>query len=323
MGAIAGSQALPFNEDTYRDAIRDGGKAVSTNLAAFDAAFQAAQRDLPTPVESQPVAPLVPADLEERIADYPPPLRPILKLCAERVVDYQDEAYGAHFLDEMDQIFVLDDEAAGYRLFNASAAALALWMCFEDTVRVADLKTRPERFDRLRQEAQLKPGEIMRVTEFLKPRVEEICGTLPRTWGLKVLASPRAVKFLGLLTGSRKLSTTSVLGFTLLRAVASMKRWRRNSLRYYQEHQAITAWLEFIKEHGSNDYELCCEVADSQQLVSGYGDTHARGKAQFDALMALAADCVGEPDGAARIRAHREHALGEPEDTPDFLRQVA
>ena len=196
-------------------------------------------------------------------------------------------------------------------------------MCFEDTIRVADLKTRPERFDRLRQEAQLKTDEVMRVTEFLKPRVEELCGTLPRRWALQLLGSPRAVKVLRSFTGSRKLRTTSITGFLMLRLVAAMKRWRRSSLRYYEEHEGIRTWLEFIKEHASNNYELCCEVADSQQLVSGYGETHARGKQQFDALMSLAAEYVGDSDGAASVRAHRERALGEPEDTPAFLKQVA
>ena len=34
-------------------------------------------------------------------------------------------------------------------LLEATARSLALWMTFEDTIRVADLKTRASRFERV------------------------------------------------------------------------------------------------------------------------------------------------------------------------------
>ncbi|HVN46945.1 MAG TPA: 2-oxoacid:acceptor oxidoreductase family protein, partial [Steroidobacteraceae bacterium] len=40
LGAIAGGAGLPFAVESYRQAIRDGGSAVATNLAAFDASLE-------------------------------------------------------------------------------------------------------------------------------------------------------------------------------------------------------------------------------------------------------------------------------------------
>ena len=43
LGALAGAAGLPFALESYRQAIRAGGIAVETNLAAFDASVARAQ----------------------------------------------------------------------------------------------------------------------------------------------------------------------------------------------------------------------------------------------------------------------------------------
>ena len=52
-------------------------------------------------------------------------------------------------------------------------------MCFEDLIRVADLKTRRSRIERVRAEVRAKPGQPVAITEFLKPGVDEWCSVLP------------------------------------------------------------------------------------------------------------------------------------------------
>src|SRR2546425_12726360 len=51
-------------------------------------------------------------------------------------------------------------------------------MTYEDAIRVAQLKTRPSRFERIRREKGAQRGEIV-VTDFLKPDLDEIYGILP------------------------------------------------------------------------------------------------------------------------------------------------
>src|SRR5437016_7913 len=58
------------------------------------------------------------------------------------------------------------------------ARHLAVWMSYEDAVRVAELKTRMSRFERIRKETGARDGEIV-VTDFLKPDLDEIYGVLP------------------------------------------------------------------------------------------------------------------------------------------------
>src|SRR5688500_5385685 len=68
------------------------------------------------------------------------------------------------------------------------ARQLALWMAYEDIIRVADLKTRASRFARVRKEVGAKNGEPVIVIDYLKPGVEEFASVLPHYFGKKLLA---------------------------------------------------------------------------------------------------------------------------------------
>ena len=88
-----------------------------------------------------------------------------------RLTDYQDPAYARLYLERLVPVLAVDRHGAGsdYRLTNETARHLALWMSYEDVIRVADLKTRPERFARVREETGAKAREPVVVVEFLKP----------------------------------------------------------------------------------------------------------------------------------------------------------
>src|SRR2546426_10571869 len=58
------------------------------------------------------------------------------------------------------------------------ARHLAVWMTYEDAIRVAQLKTRMSRFERIRRDKGAGSGEIV-VTDFLKPDLDELYGVLP------------------------------------------------------------------------------------------------------------------------------------------------
>ena len=328
LGAIAGAGVLPFPADAYRRAIRQAGIAVDGNLACFEAAWRAAQDtsaqavpDSPSspqlnPAAAEAPAPPVPESLRTAVNGFPAPLQSSLRHCVGRLADYQDARYGAEFLERVGEILPLDDEKRGYRLAQAAAKGLALWMSFEDTIRVAHLKTRRARRERLRAEASLQTGQVMRVTEFLKPRVEEICGTLPRPIGAALLASAAGRKLIGKFTGPRRIVSTNVGGYLLLRGIAGLRFMRRRTLRYHQEHAAIQEWFDLVKECAQSDYDLACEVALSQELASGYGDTFARGQNNLNAVLAQARSAMAQPSAAEQVRAMREAVLnGAPEAT--------
>ena len=97
-----------------------------------------------------------------------------MQLGIERLKDYQGAAYADLFLERMKSFQDSDPKLAA-----ETARHLALWMSYEDIIRVADLKTRASRFERVRKEVGAKDGEPVVVIDFLKPGVEEFASLLP------------------------------------------------------------------------------------------------------------------------------------------------
>jgi indolepyruvate ferredoxin oxidoreductase, beta subunit len=325
-GSIAGAGVLPWAIEDYHHAIKESGVGVEASLSAFEAGRQAViaaqakpltasafpgNRDTIDPSDYTLEA--VPAPLRSRIKErFPAGLHELLGMGAARLCDYQDDAYSALFLDRLEQVFALDAaRPTDPQLTVATARALALWMSFEDVMRVAQAKTRRGRAERIRREVRADPKDLVQVREFVKPRVEEICGTLPAGLGRRLLASPRAHRALARFTAGRRISTSTISGFVMLRCLAALRRLRRGTLRFQIENQRIEAWLGQIAAIAPQDYGLAVELAECQTLVKGYGDTHERGWASFRQICALASSLLGDRQAAARVRALREAALAD------------
>jgi indolepyruvate ferredoxin oxidoreductase beta subunit len=258
--------------------------------------------------------------------DFPAPAHEIIREGVRRVLDYQDPAYARQYLDDLKRIKAIDDSVAGgdARLTTTTARHLALWMSFEDTIRVAELKTRGERFERCRHEVLAVDKEIVQLTEFMHPRIEEVADSLPAPIGRWLIETKWASRWLDrLFLRERKIRTTTVCGFLLLYAVSGLKRFRRSTYRYAIERNRIDQWLERIERLARDDYDLAVEVALCQNLVKGYGDTHARGVRSYTAIM-RELDAQPATIGAARIRELREAALADEEGATlqTALRQI-
>jgi len=329
LGAVAGAGVLPFGDDAYRTAVRATARSVDANLAAFEAGAAAARAARArigesglapsasaagatvTPPTVSPATELA-AAFDGRVDTFPDALRPVLRLAVTRLIDYQDPVYAAQYLDRVAAVLDCEPDPAGdIRLTRETAQGLALWMSFEDTIRVADLKTRSDRAERIRAELRTRKDQVVTVTEFMKPRVEEICGTLPARIGKGLLASPAWRRRLGRFTGDRTIATTSIGGFAVLRAVAGLKRWRRSTLRFQEEDARIRDWLSRIAALAGRDYGLAVEVAANQRLVKGYGDTHARGWQGYTRLLGAAGRLEGRTGSARTMQQLREAALAD------------
>ena len=324
-GALAGTGALPFAREAFEAAIRRGGVGVEASLAAFaaghDAARAAAADRVPLAAARAPARPstlLGPRlrALEARIAaGFPAGAHEVLRAAVLRLADWQDEAYAASYLERLSRMPGLAATVPGepaHALLAETARHLALWMSYEDTVRVADLKTRRSRFERVASEVRVGRDQLLDIGEFLHPRVEEIADTLPAPLGRRLLASPRLRRLVGRFTREgRVVRTSTVRGFLLLYAVASLRGLRRRSLRFGVETGRIDAWLARIEACAARDPALALEVARCQKLVRGYGDTHARGWANFERLMQALDRLPGGVMTASGLRALREAALAD------------
>lgn len=322
LGALAGSGALPFSAPDFEAAIRAGGKAVEANLRGFSAGMAAAQRPpgpLPDAVAPSPPPPQPTTahgrSLAARIASGLPASAQALALeGVRRLMDYQDAAYADLYLDRLERIAPLDDGADGHRLTAETARYLALWMSYEDIIRVADLKTRGTRLARVREEVKAAPRQVLDVTEYMHPRLEEICEMLPARIGQAVLDSPGLRKALQPLFRTGRHVTTTRLGwFLLLHLLAAARPLRRASLRFHEEQVRIAHWLDLLARTAPRDAAAARELAETPRLLKGYSDTAARGLDNYRRIITWFEAFGGQPGAAGTVARLRSAALADDE----------
>ncbi|SFV08977.1 indolepyruvate oxidoreductase subunit beta family protein [Pseudoduganella namucuonensis] len=325
LGALAGTGALPFSREQFEAAIRRAGVGVEGSLKAFGAGFELAQKGPPAGKIGAAAAHPAAVErtrrklkaLDARIdAEFPAAAGTVLRAGVRRLADYQHLAYAEQYLARLLPIRDVDRRAGdgASPLLVETARHLALWMSYEDTVRVADLKIRATRFQRVGKEVKVKDDQLLHINEYFHPRVDEIADTLPAWLGKLLMRPGRLRDTLERMTAKgRVVRTTSLAGFLLLYGVAGLRGWRPVSLRYRREHAEMENWLGHIGAHAAQRYPLALEIAACQRLVKGYGDTHARGMRNFKLIEALLPRMAASADGPERMRQLREAALKDEE----------
>ena len=331
-GALAGCDELPFEDAAFEAAIRRGGVAMEASVGAWRAGMQAMRQPIRRDAPPDPMV-TAPRPLPARAAsaaveplrqrcerEFPQETQAMLGAGLQRVLEYQDLAYGTEYLDRMAVLHrhALACGGAAHRHVATLEAArwIAVAMAYDDVIRVADLKTRAERGRRVREEVGAGEAEVVGTVEFFHPRPQEIYGLMPaglarwieRTAPLRRLLESRIGK-------GRRIRPHTLSGQILLQALAGLRRWRRRSQRHGVEMAHIAHWLDTVQALMAEDYHLATEVIRCRQLVKGYSDTHARGEARFDTLLRAAVLLKGRPDAAADLAALRAAALADPQGT--------
>ena len=338
-GALAATGRLPFSRAQFEATITRGCVGVKSSLKAFAAGFDIALEALApasadpsgnppspnvAPAQSMPAVGPRLAALAQRIqTNFPATSYVTLAAGSVRMADYQDVDYASSYLDRLTPLLAVlpADTVLAADLLDETARHLALWMSYEDTVRVADLKTRRSRFQRVGGEVKLAAAQHLGINEFLHPRIEEIADTLPAPLGRWLLATKWARACVEPFTRKgRIVQTSSIRGYLLLYAIASLRGMRRSTLRFHVEQQRIDEWLTTIARLASSQPALALEVARAQRLVKGYGDTHARGWSSFARVMAKLPQLQAMPQGADRLKQLSSAALAD--DTGKALEQM-
>jgi indolepyruvate ferredoxin oxidoreductase beta subunit len=242
----------------------------------------------------------LPELVKQRSETLPPKMRPAFEKLAEyirqefpealqrtiieasyQLSDYQDVKYARRYLDEVETVLKLDRAGPGWKLTETFARTLAMRATYEDAVRVACLKIQQGRFARIRQDMKLKDGQVLVLTDFLKPDAYEIYGIFPA-------ALVKPVLFMGKVSGIGKWAEkkhftlplhprpNTFTGFATFVFLTWFKPYRPISYRANQEWKHIREWAKQIARFASVDYELALLVADSGKMVKGYGDTRCR-----------------------------------------------
>jgi indolepyruvate ferredoxin oxidoreductase beta subunit len=352
-GAIAASGVLPLARADCEAVIRAGGRSAEASLRGFDKAYgivvrarrhvgfvegalqggsaseatpaiadaRQAMTAAEDPVTAAEAARALPASVRARL---PEAVQAVVTLGHARVAEYQDLAYAGRYLERVERVLAAErdadpDAVHHWQTTREAARFLALWMAFDDIVRVADLKCRAARRARIGGEVKAVDGDVLRIWDHFKPGVPEFAGLLPPAparaltrWDRRRQAGGQAPFAIPL-----KVGTHTVFGFLMLRALAALRRVRPHGTRFAEEQALIERWLAAVVDGSRVDWAVGHEIALCGRLIKGYGSTNERGRAN---LLHIVDHLAGADRGQAEaragaIRAARTAALADEAGT--------
>ena len=334
LGAIAGSELFPFRREDYETVVRGGdttapekvSKMAAASLRGFDRAYAMVSQPR---AQATMVAALLashdddirqPAVLPTEVAaQFPPEVHSMLTLGHARMLDYQGPGYAHLYLERLRQVLAAEraidpSGANGFGTTREMARWLALWMAFDDIVRVADLKSRSTRWQRVKGEVKAGDEDLLQVYDHFKPGAPEFAALLPVSLSQKVLRWDRNRVLKGKTPWALplKIGTHSVFGMLSLRVLASMKWLRLRGARYASEQAMIEKWLGGVVDGTRRHWRLGHEIALCGRLIKGYGATNERGKHNLLHVLDHLATAARAPvESAAAIAAARAAALAD------------
>ena len=185
LGIIAASGLFPMAREHYEATIGTGGSSAAS-LRGFAAAFERVRnaKAVQAMLADENTVQSAPLTHETALDVFPAPVRELAALGFARLCDYQHRHYAMQYVQRL--LLVWEAEKAmdpthdkGHAATCEAARWLALWMAFDDIVRVADLKSRGSRRQRVAMEVKQQDGELLRVFEHFKPGVPEFAALLP------------------------------------------------------------------------------------------------------------------------------------------------
>ncbi len=307
LGVVAGSGLFPFAREHFEASLQASGAHSAASLRGFAQAYARVQTGVAlhemlqdedasqsrpphstlsashsAPQATAHVTPTRPASVQA----LPPSVQDMAALGHARLLDYQSAAYAAWYLQRLRDVIALDD--ASHSASREVARWLALWMAFDDIVRVADLKSRASRMQRVAAEVKVQPGELLKVYDHFKPGVPEIAALLPPALAKPLLRwdAQRVARGQAPWAWAIKIGSHSVWGMLCLRALASLTWLRPHGSRFAQEQADIDQWLQAVRRGLQQDAALGLALARCGQLIKGYGSTNERAKRHLQHILA-------------------------------------
>lgn len=346
LGAVAGSGLFPFKRSDYETVISEGGGMSAASLRGFAKAFeivntpsaipnaihplahQHANTDSASPAQVAMVTGLL-QDAElltptnqglsrDLALQFPPPVHEMLALGHARMLEYQGAAYAQLYVDRLKQVLQAEQaadpqNASHFATTREMARWLALWMAFDDIVRVADLKSRASRWQRVVGEVKAKDDDLLKVYDHFKPGTPEFAALLPVSIAGKLTAWNRRRILKGKTPWALplKVGTHSIVGMLSLRFLASLKWLRVRGSRYATEQSMINQWLQGVVHGTQRHWQLGHEIALCGRLIKGYGSTNERGKDNLLHVLQHLAHGADAAQAALAVQAARSAALAD------------
>jgi indolepyruvate ferredoxin oxidoreductase, beta subunit len=346
LGAVAGSGLFPFKRVDYEAVVGEGGGTSAASLRGFAKAFEIvntpsaisngmtllankpADAASASPAQGAMVSQLLQntellasthkglsADLAHK---FPSPVHEMLSLGHARMLEYQGAAYAQLYIDRLHKVLQAEQAADrektnNYATTREMARWLALWMAFDDIVRVADLKSRASRWQRVVGEVKAKDDDLLRVYDHFKPGAPEFAALLPAALAHKLTAWDRRRILKGKTPWALplKVGTHSIIGMLSLRTLASLKWLRVRGSRYATEQTMIEQWLQGVVQGTQRHWQLGHEIALCGRLIKGYGSTNERGKDNLLYVLQHLAQGEDAHQAASAVQAARTAALAD------------
>ena len=313
LGCIAASGLLPFAREAYAAVLAGDSASARASRKGFDLGFEAITRqreqqrylDALMAAPAAPPAPALPTDVA---AAFPADVHEVLALGHARLIDYQGAAYARLYLQRLRTVLQAEKSASPHEhpITREASRWLALWMAFDDIVRVADLKSRASRMARVRQEAKAGEHDLLKVYDHFKPGIPEIAGLLPTALARRLLRwdRQRVARGQGPWAFPIKVATHSFTGLAMLRLLAALRFARPWGSRYAEEQALMAQWLDALVQATRRSPVLGLEVARCGQLVKGYGSTHDRSRQNLQHILThgLTGDTSAEEQARAIAR---------------------
>jgi indolepyruvate ferredoxin oxidoreductase beta subunit len=246
---------------------------------------------------------------------FPQTVHQVVAEGVTRLADYQNVKYAETYLERLAPIRDLDGD--DYHLTNEVARHLALWMAYQDLIRVAQQKSHRDRFERVRAEVRAKPDEPVIIVEYFKPGIEEFCSVLP-SWLARPILNYAHHQGSNYNIGMHLRSNT-IGGFLQLYLLTQLRPLRPYTHRFKEENQRIETWLVYIRTAvAAGNRPLALEITHCAGVIKGYGDTYNRGLADYHLIVekaikpALAGDINGQA-AAEAVKQARLAVLSDPD----------
>ena len=192
-----------------------------------------------------------------------------------QLVEYQGAAYAQLYVDRLRRF--VGKRGVDDAMFGEIARLMAMRMCYQDPVRIAQLKL-----------AELDPvtGEppARSIDDVRKFRFDELVEALPAAIAESLL------EFLEWRGWTRKqvsirFSTKNRFRIRRLKIEASLRRWRRFSVRYARERVWVERWLHMIDRALTKQPEAAAAIVQTATMVQGYGGAYRGGLADWHAII--------------------------------------
>jgi hypothetical protein len=217
--------------------------------------------------EDDDAPPFLPEGLPEAVA-------PVASDGIHLLIDYQSTDYAQLYVDRLKRF--VGRRGVDDAMLVDIARLMAARMSYHDPIRIAQLK--------LAELQQLSGTHVRSVADIRKFRLDELVSVLPAMVAEPVLD---ALEWVGWLHKpvSIRFSAASWLGIRRLKIEASLKRWRRYSVRYAKERIWVERWLHMIDRSLTKQPEATSAIIQTATMIDGYGDAYRQGFADWNAII--------------------------------------